>query len=272
MRGAKPISMVAGILLSLSWLLGVGCSDSPPATSVADDPILMTPVWQLDVMIVDGEKRELVPDHRVTAEWTRTQVNGHGGCNGYSGTISLENGKIQMSDIMTTLIGCEGPINEQESAYVGLLQQMTEYEVIDGRLILSDSQRNNVLEFVAFDPQHAPLDGTTWILTHFTREDELVSSAQSVEEEIEIELLIRQGRVSGFGGSSAFRGFVVTDGADEIHFQSLEADEPEADARLSEQQSRFLDGLRKVNRYKIEEQGLTVWNNESGEGLQFRAE
>lgn len=258
------------LCVSVPFVMGLSCNVSTGPDGAADDPLFLS-LWKLERMVVDGEDYALVADRRVTASWTKSEVHGNGGCNSFSGACTAEGGKLEVKDLMMTAMGCEGPINEQESVFTTLMQKATTYRVEEGKLILGDDAAGTLLVFAPFEIENAPLETTQWLLTTFTQTSGDVASASSIEGQAEIEFEIRQGRVSGFGGSSNFRGLVVTDGSDEIHFQSLESDEPEADAGITSQQETFLKLLSEVDQYQINEKTLTLTDSQSGAGMQFQA-
>ncbi len=66
------------------------------------------------------------------------RFSGSTGCNSVSGTWSSSGSEISFSEISTTLIGCPGPVGEQERTFNAALDAARTYEVGAGALMLMD--------------------------------------------------------------------------------------------------------------------------------------
>ncbi|MBM3138491.1 MAG: META domain-containing protein [Chloroflexi bacterium] len=77
------------------------------------------------------------------------EVGGFGGCNLYGGKYTLESGnnRIEIVDLVSTLIYCEEPADlmDQEMALVGILSDATRYEVANGRLKIYNSNNEELI-------------------------------------------------------------------------------------------------------------------------------
>ena len=62
-------------------------------------------------------------------------------CNSMSGTISFKEGKVQLSNIMSTTMGCTPEILKQESAYLSSIGQSTSWIRTDNQLTLTGSKQ-----------------------------------------------------------------------------------------------------------------------------------
>ena len=75
-----------------------------------------------------------VPDVETSIEFKDGQVNGNVGCNGFGGTYEIEGDKITFSEVVSTLMFCEGPVGDQELGTLAVLQDSATY-VLDGNTL-----------------------------------------------------------------------------------------------------------------------------------------
>jgi len=76
------------------------------------------------------------------------KLSGSGGCNQYSAEYktTASNG-ITITQPITTLMACPGPVMQQETQYLSLLQQATTYSISGDQLALSDKNGVQVLTY-----------------------------------------------------------------------------------------------------------------------------
>jgi heat shock protein HslJ len=72
----------------------------------------------------------------VTIEFTADRASGYGGCNQYSGSYTLVDGKLTVGPVMATKRGCMGDGNTIESAWFDALSQPLEVSQANGKLQL----------------------------------------------------------------------------------------------------------------------------------------
>jgi len=93
------------------------------------DPELKGTAWSLVEIngqpILDGTAPTLVFD--------ADGVGGNGSCNTFGGDYTLDNGKLTIEQIFSTLMYCDG-VMEQESAYFTALQEAAGYQIKEGNL------------------------------------------------------------------------------------------------------------------------------------------
>ena len=64
-------------------------------------------------------------------------VTGNGGCNSFRGTYRITGEGMDIGPVAATKMACGEPVlNQQESKFFGLLDQVTRFDVVDGRLEL----------------------------------------------------------------------------------------------------------------------------------------
>lgn len=71
-----------------------------------------------------------LPESEVTITFSERGVTGNAGCNTFGGEFSYaDSTTISISNIIATRMACDGPIQEQENAFLAALQNVTGYAV-----------------------------------------------------------------------------------------------------------------------------------------------
>jgi len=83
-----------------------------------------------------------VPDVETSIEFKDGQMSGNVGCNGFGGEYSVAGNAITFGPVMSTMMFCEGPVGDQESATLTVLQEKTSF-VIDGNTLTITSTDGN---------------------------------------------------------------------------------------------------------------------------------
>jgi heat shock protein HslJ len=74
------------------------------------------------------------PDVDTSIDFTDGQVAGNVGCNGFGGKYEVHGDTIKFSDMVSTLMFCEGPAGDQELGTLAVLQESATY-VLDGNTL-----------------------------------------------------------------------------------------------------------------------------------------
>ena len=106
-----------------------------------------------------------VTDSYISLYFRNQQISGFSGCNQYGGQYTQEAGKLQISGIQSTLIGCSKEINDQETVYDAALTKVISYSYNNGKLTCADASGKALLVFQKL-PEYAenPADliNTKW--------------------------------------------------------------------------------------------------------------
>ncbi len=86
------------------------------------------------VEIVNNIK--VMPESLVTITFGGTGVMGQGSCNSYTGTYRTTAGGIKFESILTTMRACDDARMSQERDFLGLLREVTSYEIAPGATLL----------------------------------------------------------------------------------------------------------------------------------------
>jgi heat shock protein HslJ len=117
------------------------------------DAALAANTWVL--VEIDGQPSLSEP--RVTLELTDGHINGHDGCDNFSGDlILLGNGTLDIANLQQTLIGCGPPNSEQASRVTGYLSFVTLYHLDGDRLTFGIEHG----DWLTFAPLGSPTTST----------------------------------------------------------------------------------------------------------------
>lgn len=105
----------------------------------AGDPLvaLRDTLWQVDRLFgvqIRPDQPEFAP---LTLEVEGTQISGRAACNRYVGAIDTPDGRLRISDLGTTRLGCPAALQSQELRFLDALEAATGFEVTaNGTLVL----------------------------------------------------------------------------------------------------------------------------------------
>lgn len=120
---------------------------APAPTDTAGGGEIPLGTWALVSYGSPDNPQPALADVPANLTFTAEGINGQGSCNQYSGAYQYDNGTLTISNVISTLMACEQPIMEQESAFLGALQTATTFQVNNGQLQISYS--GGVLTFNA---------------------------------------------------------------------------------------------------------------------------
>jgi heat shock protein HslJ len=144
----QRITAMAVLAVAAAIAVVGSCRSGPQAERTAP-PVAETPSqqaapdrplgsWSLAAF---GDGGALVAGTKVEVEFTANgHVRGHGGCNQFFGDFTVEEeGRIAAGPFGATRMACPPPVMEQESRFLGALEQAESFRVSSGNLELSDA-------------------------------------------------------------------------------------------------------------------------------------
>jgi heat shock protein HslJ len=204
--------------------------------------------------LVDGTKVELrfTDDGRLLAT---------AGCNQMQGPVALDDGKLQVTDLSTTAMGCPSPDLHTQDEWLSKLLGATPAWRMDGQnLVITGSNA----EIVLAPELPATLEGGTWRLESVIKAD----AASSVPGRVPATLKFENGKVSVFTGCNDGSASYKVDGQT-ITFDSLVHTDKACGPDEMAAEKAVVAVLTGQVAYKIDRSSLTLTNTK-GEGVQLK--
>lgn len=165
---AIAVVVVATVIIVLSS----GSGDEPSASNPTSPPGAANPTSPPAAAgSLDGQRfasssvqgRDLAEGSELTLNFADGRLVASAGCNTSTGGYAFEDGRLQQQDAASTLMGCEGALEEQERWFFALLAEGVGAEYTQGRVTLKDDAVTMI--FDPADPSGpAPIIGTKWEL------------------------------------------------------------------------------------------------------------
>lgn len=76
-------------------------------------------------------------------------IKGHGGCNGFFGSLEQSDSQIKVGPLGSTRMACPEPIMNREMAFMNAVQKMTGFRTADNTMSLLDENGKELATFVA---------------------------------------------------------------------------------------------------------------------------
>ena len=115
-------------------------------TPVADVPLDET-TWVLDSLI-DGEVAVSRPGHDDAVSDVDTgegSMQGTTGCNNFGATVTIEGNAFTITDMESTVIGCDPDIMRQETLILDVLQNAERYEIEGDHLTIFSTEGGSLI-------------------------------------------------------------------------------------------------------------------------------
>ena len=127
-----PCALVAMAALTTSTAYADGNSPGPN---------LVGTQWNLTTV----EGAPVDPNVKTTLNISDDGVGGNGGCNSYGGTLTYDGDGIAITQVVSTMMACEGL--PQEQAYFAALEAAAAYTIVNGSLKLLGPTGDTLAEF-----------------------------------------------------------------------------------------------------------------------------
>ncbi|MDD1677256.1 MAG: META domain-containing protein [Methanomicrobiales archaeon] len=265
MRLRQTVSLGFLCLVSIFLLITItGCSGQTQTD-------LNGTHWILVSYSNGGSLEPVASGTGITLNFGPDRVSGSGGCNQYGAAYTMQGSSgITFSDIISTLMYCQGPAGEQEEKYFTILRSVTRYALGPGRLTFFSTAGDVLLVFEEKSvPAPVPLGGTQWELVGF-HEGAGVSSP--VNGTSITATFGDDGNLSGSAGCNAYFAAYSTNNSalslGGIGTTKKYCTSPEG---IMMQESAYVNSLAKVRGYSIGERGLVLIDGNGSVILSFRA-
>lgn len=116
----------------------------------AGDAPLEGTAWTLSGIVENEAVSSMPIDQEITATFEGGQLSGFAGCNSYSAEYTIEGERLNLGEVVSTLMACEEEErNEREQAFLAALQNVAAYRIERQSLTLLDANGNPLLQFTA---------------------------------------------------------------------------------------------------------------------------
>ncbi|RJO68307.1 META domain-containing protein [Nocardia panacis] len=196
------------------------------------------------------------------------RISADAGCNPHSGAVALDDHKVHVTGMASTLMACPGERQGADEWLNGLLNSRPTWRLDKATLILQGDNLTVTLLDKKVALPDKPIQGTTWIVTALITPDAQIRS-QAIDEVKPTLTITPDGVVSGQAGCNRMTGRAAVAGA-ELTFQvgaTKMLCSPEV-MEVEQQVLRTLDG--KVNA-SVDADVLTL-RKPDGSGLILHAE
>lgn len=141
----RPLALQAVVAL---LVMLAACTPTPALTSTPAPSVLVGTAWKLETLhgrlLIDGSTITLEFDER-----PGDRLSGSSGCNYYGARYQASDTAFGVSDLGSTLRGCETPagVMAQEQAYAEALVNVSSYRLTAGRVDMANEKGDTVLVF-----------------------------------------------------------------------------------------------------------------------------
>ena len=153
--------MSVRVVLAALGLVLVACGSlagSGGTTDLRGRTFLSTAVTE------NGRPKSLVQGTRILVNFSAdgTKIGANAGCNHMGGDARVENGRLIVGDMASTLMGCDGGRNEQDAWVAKLLTERPTIVISGAELVITSvTAEIRLVDRKVADPDR-PLTGTLW--------------------------------------------------------------------------------------------------------------
>ncbi|MCU0808693.1 MAG: META domain-containing protein [Candidatus Contendobacter sp.] len=213
-------------------------------------------LWRLvSVARTDGQLHAVPNSVETTATFANGSVSGSGGCNRYTASYTVDDGKLTIGKAASTMMACPKPQTAIEQPFMAALAATMAYKIEDGQLSLLDAGGQKIATFKVWQP--VALKGVTWRATLYNNGR---GAAVSLIDGSKITAIFgTDGVLSGSAGCNHYRAAYVTEGS------SITIQAPAATRRtcsrpdgVMRQESEYLNALTTAATYAIQGRQLEL--------------
>jgi heat shock protein HslJ len=244
----------ASVLLATTALAACGTTQSSSGDGEAPMELSGTS-WNLSSYA--GPEDAVVPAAESPAGASLTFAadgswSGSTGCNRIMGTYMQDGSNLTIDSGPMTLMACEGPVADQETAIIAALPLVASFTA--GDVLELRSAEDSVL--LTYEAGLAGLAGTSWQATGVNNGKEAVVSQAGVE--MATIAFDDAGQVSGSGGCNSFTGTYETSEPDGLTFGPLASTMKACADDVMQIEQEYFAALANVTTYQIEADRLTL--------------
>ncbi|HLA16026.1 MAG TPA: META domain-containing protein [Candidatus Limnocylindrales bacterium] len=217
--------------------------------------------WVLSSHDVSGTATPVPGGVTVDATFEAGTVDGSGGCNSYNASYKVNGSKIEIGQIASTLILCDGPGGDVETAYFAALPTAASFTATGDTLTLFNASGAAILVYKA-GPAN-PLVGD-WAVTGYNDgATGVVSPATGTELTATFG---EDGTLAGSAGCNTYNGSYTQTG-EAIAIGQLATTRKACEEAVMTQETKFLAALQASTSYRINGDVLTLVQSDGSNGV-----
>lgn len=252
----RKVWIASGLTVLAVAGVGVGATSAQPSALTGN-------VWLLTAVLSKAPVAGTSP----TSEFTSASVSGSGGCNRYSGKVSVSGSTIRISSIASTEMACQPKIMAQESVFLNALASARSYSTSGGTLALKGSNGRALLTYKA---QSQQLAGTSWSVLSYNNGKQGVVSVNAATKLTAA--FAKDGSLTGFAGCNNYAGtFKGTSPRISISQLSSTRKYCATPKGVMDQESQYLAALPTAATYRIEGRTLEMRTKSGAIAADFQA-
>ncbi|GAB2854768.1 META domain-containing protein [Lentzea nigeriaca] len=251
--------LLAALVVSL-LVVASGCGGRSAGGAPGKD--LRGKVFVSTSVTEQGKPRALVEGTSIELSFTDDgRLIARAGCNMMQGRVSLGDGKLSVSDLGSTAMGCPNPdLHKQDEWLSKLLSAGPSWELDGGNLVITGSDAEIVLGTEA----PAALEGGTWTVDSLVTGD----AVSSIPGAVTATVAFMDGKINVFTGCNSGSASYKVDGR-AITFTSLLHTEKVCGPDQTLVEKALLGALSGQVTYKIDRQTLSL-TSAKGDGVRLR--
>ena len=125
------------VFVLLALLILTACSGGNSAS--------LEGAWKLVSYGDPANPTAAAPDVDTSVEFKDGQVTGNVGCNSFGGKYEVDGNEVTFSEVMSTLMFCEGPVGDQETATLNVLRETATFALNGDTLSITSQDSSTVV-------------------------------------------------------------------------------------------------------------------------------
>lgn len=217
----------------------------------------------------NGQPKSLVQGTRILLNFSAdgTKIGANAGCNHMGGDARVDNGRLFVGDMASTMMGCDGGRNEQDAWVAKLLMDKPTIQLTGAELVIKSATAEvRLVDRKVADPDR-PLAGTLWTVESLI--DGQVASSIPLGAVAHF-TINPDGALRGNTGCNQMGGTVVVTSTT-LRFSGVFTTKMACEPDRMRLEQAVLDVLRDDVSYTIDADVLRL-RHTSGKGLDLRAE
>ncbi len=259
-------------MMNRRWLVGVLVGWGAPVLALAggvDKTTLEGSLWRLtSIARADGQLHAVPNSVEATATFADGSVSGSGGCNRYTASYTVKDGRLTIGRAASTMMSCPEPQTAVEQPFMAALATTMAYQIEGGQLSFLDAGGRKIATFKAQRP--LALKGVSWRATVYNNgRDAAVSLIDGSKITAKFGA---DGVLSGSAGCNRYRAAYVIEGSS-ITIQAPTTtrkvcSKPEG---MMQQEGEYLKALTTAATYGIQGRQLELRTTEGALVALFQA-